>query len=96
VPLFGVLLIAAAGWFWRHPEQLPEGWRQQLAAMTAEVTAPAKPGGAKQVVYRWQDGSGVVQFTEDRPPEGVAYVLVEVDPAAINTLPAGTAPWPER
>lgn len=95
VPLFGVLLLATAGWLWQHPEQLPDGLRQQVAEMAAEVSAPPKPDGPTQVVYRWRDGSGVVQFTDEPPPEGVVYVLVEVDPAT-NTLPAGAAPWSER
>lgn len=95
LPLFGVFLIAVGVWLWQHPDQVPDPLRRQIAAFTTDVTTAPEARGATRLVYRWRDGAGVVQFTDQPPPEGVAYVQVYVDPAT-NVVPAGTAPWPER
>lgn len=94
-PLLGVFMVAIGVWIWHNPEKLPEQLRQQVVALTAEISAPAEPPGVTRSVYRWRDSYDALQFTDEPPPEGVAYVVVEVDPAT-NTLPAGAAPWPER
>lgn len=95
LPLFGIFLVAVAGWFWQHPERLPEIVQSRYAEIQARSAEPAPPQGVSRLVYRWRDRAGVVQFTDQPPPEGVSYVQIYVDPAT-NTLPADTAPWPER
>ncbi len=50
-----------------------------------------KPAGQPVVVYKWQDAEGGWQFGS-KPPQGVNYEVVELDPNA-NLLP-GVKPLP--
>lgn len=60
-----------------------------------EVPEIALPGSEEQAreahqpvsLYRWQDSEGGVQFSNEPPPEGMAYQRVEVNPDA-NLLQA--------
>ena len=50
---------------------------------TGEARAPNEPVR----LYRWQGSDGTTQFSNEPPPEGVKYEVVEVNPDA-NLIPA--------
>jgi hypothetical protein len=44
------------------------------------------PSGKTTKLYRWQDAKGVVQVSDQPPPPGIEYQIVEYDPNA-NLMP---------
>jgi hypothetical protein len=58
------------------------------------VQETAAPGSAKQIIYKWTDTDGVLQYTSEPPPEGMSAEIVKVDPNA-NLMQAVKAPEPE-
>jgi hypothetical protein len=97
VPVLLLILVGGVVWYAMHPERLPEVVRSKWSKWSewsATSDPPASHGGSR-LVYRWRDAKGVVQFTDQPPPEGVAYVPVHVDPNT-NVLPPATSPWADR
>jgi hypothetical protein len=94
VPVLLLLVSGIGGWYFLHPEQLPEALQAKWSEWSAASPAPAREG-ASRLLYRWRDAKGVVQFTDTPPPDGVAYVPVYVDPNT-NVLPPATSPWADR
>ena len=82
--LFSLLTVAAlAAYVWRYePERLPAEWRRDNP--NSRDYSP--------VVYRWKDDQGVVQLT-DQPPPDRSYEAVRIDPKqniVPTTLPTGS------
>ena len=85
----GLALGAAVGW-WKlgHPG-FETADQAQVRAEKAEVAAEA----AKPRLYRWRDGNGVLQLT-DEPPKGRKYELVSMR-EDINVIPMSPPAEPE-
>ena len=93
--LFGLVviiaLLLAASYYWR--EQYP--W---LETLHQALGLPASPSGltslpipsGQQVFYRWQDSDGSWHY-DTRPPQGIPYERIQVDPDA-NLLPGMERP----
>jgi hypothetical protein len=58
------------------------------------VQETAAPESAKQIIYKWTDTDGVLQYTSEPPPQGISAEIVKVDPNA-NLMKAVKAPEPE-
>ncbi len=69
------------------PLQLPELPEIRLPGSRETAREPHQP----VKLYRWQDATGNIQFSNTPPAEGVTYEQVEVNPDAnlIQALPAG-------
>ena len=82
--LLTLLAVAAiAGYIWRYePERLPAEWRRDNPH--SRDYSP--------LVYRWKDAQGVVQLT-DQPPPDRPYEAIRIDPKqniVPTTLPTGS------
>ena len=54
----------------------------------------------KDVIYKWTDADGNLQFSNNRPPEGIVYTIKGYDPnlnviQAVETRPTGPEAVPE-
>jgi hypothetical protein len=58
------------------------------------VQETAAPGSTTEVIYKWTDTDGVLQYTSAPPPYGISAEIVKVDPNA-NLMQAVKAPEPE-
>lgn len=82
-PLILILVIAAVlglGGYWFLNPQLAPGWVRQYLPQ-----APAR-------LYKWQDQSGQIQYSNQPPPAGVPFEQVDYWEDA-NVIPA--LPTPE-
>ena len=89
-PVLAVLLaLAAAWWLAGHPGYEDE--RQRAARV--EVEAQAAEAAARKL-YRWKDGNGVTQIT-DQPPQGRKYTVVDMDKQEnVNVIPMSETLYP--
>ena len=67
--------IAVALWFSREAPEAAEAKRQRAERATAANLEDARP-----VLYRWTDDAGVVQVTQEPPPRGRRYEMVDIQP----------------
>lgn len=62
-------------------------FKKDASRALGSVTDAATGEGESQVIYKWTDAQGVLQYTNVAPPANVAVEVVEVDPNA-NLVPA--------
>ena len=67
--------IAVAWWFAREAPETTAAKRER-----AEQAAAANAEDARPVLYRWTDAAGVVQVTQDPPPDGRRFEKVDIQP----------------
>jgi hypothetical protein len=74
-----ITLVALGSWYlYQHPEV----WRQ-----AEDMAKDVKLMDRHETLYRWTDADGVIQYTDEPPPDDIEYEIVEVDPDA-NVIPA--------
>jgi len=59
-----------------------------------DVTPDDEEDSAPLIVYRWENEQGNWQFSNERPPEGIDYETINVDPdlSAMDSPDAGSGP----
>jgi len=67
--------IAVAWWLAREAPEATAAKRER-----AEQAAAANAEDARPVLYRWTDAAGVVQVTQDPPPDGRRFEKVDIQP----------------
>jgi hypothetical protein len=71
----------------------------RLVSLKEDAVKAVKNGtreeGVSQVIYKWTDAKGVLQYSNTPPPKGVDAEVVKVDPNA-NLIPAVTVPQKEK
>jgi hypothetical protein len=72
-----MFLIVAALVLWWSPDL-----RKQATALLRDTGL----GSASVTLYKWQDSQGTWQYTQQPPPEGVAFEEVEAR-SDVNVLP---------
>lgn len=66
---------------------LSRGGLPALPALTLPQPEQGRTANQPVQLYRWRDGDGVMQFSNELPPAGVVYEVVEVNPDS-NLIPA--------
>ncbi len=67
----------------------------KLPVEVPDVSLPADSSSPQEVaLYRWRDADGVIQFSNEPPPPGIAFESVSIDPNA-NIVQPFTAPEPK-
>lgn len=61
-------------------------WSPDLRKQAAGLLRDTGLKSASVTLYKWQDSQGVWQYTQDPPPEGVAYEKIEAR-SDVNVLP---------
>ena len=74
----GAGLAVGIGLAWWLAREAPE--REVERRQRAEQAAAANAEDARPVLYRWTDGAGVLQVTEQPPPRGVWFEKVDIEP----------------
>ena len=61
-------------------------WSPELRKKAENLLRDTGLKSTSVILYKWQDKQGVWQYTQDLPPEGVAYKKVEAR-SDVNVLP---------